>query len=453
MKSWIRRLLAGLTLAAAASLAFAAPVLESIPGAPGLDTGESSLFRDATGTLHLTWNGPGNAPEERALWHATLAATATAWSAPRVIVSTPLLMENWADFATLTVGTDGTLWAQWFQSRGADLRGYDGWFARSTDGGETWSESQRLGHEFVALAPLSAGRVMAVWLESARPPRSPGAPPPAKDPHAPYASSMKLLGRLLAPDGSTVCDWTIDPDVCTCCQNTLAVLPGDRLLVGYRGHTADDVRDNCIALFDGANWSAGQPIHPDGWVIGGCPVNGPAADASGETVAIAWFTAAHGIPRVQAKLSRDGGATFGAALPIDLGRPIGRLDLVSLPDGSAVISWLEAATAENEAGLYVRRIYPDGTASAALNLGATSAARASGFARMAVRDPARALIAISYTDVDPTIVDADGTPTTRIRTAQFSAAQLSPAREDTLQSVNRPASPSPVSDHASHAHH
>ena len=37
---------------------------------------------------------------------ALLAPGAKAWSAPRLVVSSPLFMENWADFASLTVWID-----------------------------------------------------------------------------------------------------------------------------------------------------------------------------------------------------------------------------------------------------------------------------------------------------------------------------------------------------------
>jgi len=197
-----------------------------------------------------------------------------------------------------------------------DARGYDGWYSRSEDYGRTWRAPARLGHEFVALAPLSQGRTLAVWLESARV-RDPNAAPRAKrDPAAkrdstppgtPYAPSMKLLARLLAPDGTALREWTVDPDVCTCCQNTAAVLPGDRVFVAYRGHTADEIRDNRYSLFDLAagTWTAPATLRDDGWKIPACPVNGPAADARGSALAVAWFTAAGGTPRVHARYSPD----------------------------------------------------------------------------------------------------------------------------------------------------
>jgi hypothetical protein len=349
----MRTLPSALLLAALLPLASATPTpsLNSQPStlnvaspAPA-DTQCSSLTQAPDGTLHLTYYGPAPADaalNARTLWHATLAPNATAFSPPRPIVTTPLLMENWADFATLAVGTDGALTAQWFQKSAPDAHGYNGWFSRSADGGRTWRAPARLGHEFVALAPLSQGRTLAVWLESTRPLEGHNHLPPT-DPSAPYQPAMKLLARLLAPDGTSLGDWTVDPDVCTCCQNTVAVLPGDRVFVAYRGHTRDEIRDNLHTTFDlaTASWSKPATLRDDGWKIAACPVNGPAADSLGSALAVSWFTAAEGIARVFARISVDAGTAFTAPVQIDLGRPIGRLETVALPDRSAVFLWLE----------------------------------------------------------------------------------------------------------------
>jgi hypothetical protein len=198
---------------------------------------------------------------------------------------------------------------------------------------------------------------------------------------------MKLLARLLAPDGTSLGEWTVDPDVCTCCQNTVASLPGDRVFVAYRGHTADETRDNKFSVFDlGARtFSPPATLRDDGWKIAACPVNGPAADARGDALAVAWFTAADGVARVQARRSGDGGRTLTVPVQIDLGRPMGRIEAVMLADSSALFLWLEIGTAENAAGIYARRLFPDGTLSAAQLVAESSQARASGFPRAALR--------------------------------------------------------------------
>jgi len=227
---------------------------------------------------------------------------------------------------------------------------------------------------------------------------------------------MKLLARLLGPDGTALGDWTVDPDVCNCCQTTAAVLSGDRVFVAYRGHTRDEIRDHRYAVFADGRWSAPDTLHPDGWKIAACPVNGPAADARGEALTVAWFTAANGVAKVQARHSGDGARTFGPAVRIDLGRPMGRLETVMLPDRSAVVLWMEIGTAENEAGIYARRLHADGSLSAPRLVAPSTQARASGFPRAALRADGR--VVMSWTQA--------GAPS-QVRTLAFDPAQLAPA--------------------------
>ncbi|MFZ9747846.1 MAG: hypothetical protein ACO3G4_14575 [Opitutaceae bacterium] len=352
--------------------------------APGPATHCANLATGPDGTVLLTYYGPpptGNAPGARTLWLTSLPAGAAAWTSPLPIVTSPLLQENWADFASVVLGTDGALTAQWFQRAGPDARGYDGWFSRSEDGGRSWRAPARLGHEFVALAPLAAGRTLAVWLEG-DPARGAGAHPKA---HGAHAGGMRLLGRLLAPDGTALRDWVLDPEVCDCCQNTATSLGDGRVFIAYRGRTRGEIRDSRYLLFDAAtaSWSRPASLRDDGWLIPACPVNGPAADALGGALAVAWYTAAGGQPRIQARYSSDEARTLGAPLALDLGRPLGRLDTVMLADGSAVVTWLEAGSGAPEAGLYARRLFPDGGLSAPLLIAASSQARSSGFPRTA----------------------------------------------------------------------
>jgi hypothetical protein len=202
---------------------------------------------------------------------------------------------------------------------------------------------------------------------------------------------------LLSPAGATLADWTVDPDVCTCCQNTVAVLTGDRAFVAYRGHTRDEIRDNFYSTFDLASgsWSKPTTLKDDLWKIPACPVNGPAADGRDTSVAVAWFTAAEGVARVHARTSADAGETFTPPVPIDLGRPIGRLETVMLPDHSAIILWLEMKSDTNAAGLYARRLFPDGNLSRPQLLAETTQSRASGFPRAALQSNGHVLV--SYT--------------------------------------------------------
>lgn len=399
----MKRIILFLTL----SISVHASPIRAIPSPASEDSQCSNLIAGPDGTLYLTWyESVAESSGLRALRLSLLRPDEDVWSKPTTIVATDRLMENWADFASLIVGTDGALTAQWFQRPDGEGRGYSGWYSRSEDQGKTWKTPAPLGHEFVALAPLSGGRTMAVWLESTRTRDSTTtsrlrhdshASRPTRDPMAPYLPSMKLLARLLARDGSTLGEWTVDPDVCTCCHNSVAVLPGDRVWVAYRGHNADEIRDNLYAVFDPeGGWSKPETLRNDGWKIAACPVNGPAVDARGDDLAVSWFTIANDQPRVQARFSKNSGQTLSDPVVIDLGQPMGRLETLFLSDGSAVLLWMEMGQDENAAGIYVRRMSDAGVLSPAALVIESSQARASGFPRAAPRGSDTFLL--SYTE-------------------------------------------------------
>ena len=123
-------------------------------------------------------------------------------------------------------------------------------------------------------------------------------------------------------------------------------------------------------------------MYDDDWEILGCPVNGPALAASGDDVALVWFTAAGGTPRVQVAFSTDAGASFGAPYRLDEGRPLGRVAIAMLDDGTALVAWLETRAATTQ--ILYQHVGPDGPLSQPAALVVTSSARASGYPRLAL---------------------------------------------------------------------
>ena len=126
---------------------------------------------------------------------------------------------------------------------------------------------------------------------------------------------------------------------------------------------------------------APRPVAEDGWEINACPVNGPAVAASGRRVAVAWFTGARQAKRVRLAFSTDAGSTFGAPIEVDDGRPVGRVGVVMLEDGAAIVSWLEEVGRGAE--VRVRRVETGGLRGPSMTIAASSAGRPSGFPRMA----------------------------------------------------------------------
>jgi hypothetical protein len=197
---------------------------------------------------------------------------------------------------------------------------------------------------------------------------------------------MTLRFAELRRQGAAEADRLVDARVCDCCQTALARTTRG-LVAAYRDRSEREVRDVAVVRLENGRWS--EPVFPgaEGWQIHACPVNGPALAAAGDRVALAWFTMAGETPRVKVAFSDDAGASWGAPLVVDDGRPIGRVG-VALPGGgagpgeaTAVVSWLEQT--DTGASLRLRRVGRGRSGSASTAVAATAAARSSGVPQLA----------------------------------------------------------------------
>ena len=112
--------------------------------------------------------------------------------------------------------------------------------------------------------------------------------------------------------------------------------------------------------FEGGKWTESRNINPDKWKLDACPTNAAAAAAKGNQVAISWFTAAQGSPRVQAVFSSDGGATFGKPVLVSTGRAYGYTSIALDEQGGAIVSWLEQGGTDTR--ILARPVAANGTA-------------------------------------------------------------------------------------------
>jgi hypothetical protein len=192
----------------------------------------------------------------------------------------------------------------------------------------------------------------------------------------------------------------VDERTCDCCQTDVAIT-GEGPIVAYRDRSPDEVRDVYVARWSPEGWTEGAPVHEDGWVIAGCPVNGPAVDASGRRVVVAWFTGAQDQPRVHAAFSDDGGRSFASPVRVDGGNPAGRVDVRFREDGSALVSWLER-TDGDQAELRVAHVSSGEGVLESTTVSSSSAVRASGFPRMTIPPWNASAALLAWTDVsDP----------------------------------------------------
>ncbi len=376
----MRNPVAGSTLLVAWALALAVECrgqdpARAIPSPAAAGSAQASLAVGPDGRVYLSWIEPAG-EKRHSLKFSVLAESS--WSVPRTIASGTGWFVNWADFPALAILADGSMAAHWLERSGPDAYAYGVRIALSADGGKSWSapvtphhDGTQTEHGFVSMFPAPDGSLGAVWLDGRE--MSGG-----EEGHG--HGNMTLRYTTIAA-GTTPADGVVlDPRVCECCQ-TSAALTAAGPVVAYRDRDEAEVRDISVVRLAGGAWTAPQTVAADGWKIEGCPVNGPAIAAIDSSVALAWFTAAGDTPRVSLVFSADAGATFGRPIRIDDGSPSGRVDVILLGDGSAVVSWLERVAGAGE--LRARRVTAGGTRAAATTIAPSGTARSSGFPRMA----------------------------------------------------------------------
>ena len=389
------------------------------------------LTTTPAGDLLLSWVEPaGDGRHALALSTSAprIEAGASPWTPRMQVAAGDDWFLNWADTPHVYALEDGSLWAHWLRSTGPARMDYGIDLVRSTDGGATWSapqmvnlERSRGDHGFVTFWRQGASQLGMAWLDSrqraalaARTANSeqPGA---GHDAHAHSAAdghdahhghgrdAMMLRAAIHDGQGVKRQEWPLDDSTCDCCTTSSAMT--DRgVVVVYRGRSSTEVRDTRLVRLEGDAWTAPRDVHADGWLIAGCPVNGPVVAAEGNTVWVAWYTEADGVPELRAARSDDAGDTFAAPVTVAKGGPVLGRASIALADDHVLVSWLEEAPDQSQRMLLGR--YDRALGNARRIEAGTLAARgrASGMPRLAVAGDAAWLV---WTDVH------DGAPVLR----------------------------------------
>lgn len=352
------------------------PGFAEIPTPAGAG-GEPNLYVTADGQAYLSWVGYENDTTDvlyftkwnNGKWgEAIKIAQGNDWFA------------NWADFPSLVVSSQvpGHLAAHWLQKSAAGTYDYDVRIAQSLDGGASWSSSFiphtdgiAAEHGFVSMLPLPNGRIFAAWLDG----RNSKGTHDAGGEHG-HGGAMTLRTAEFDSSGQLFEEAELDARVCDCCQTDAALTANGPILV-YRDRSEKEVRDIAVIRKENGQWQKPQIINADQWEIKGCPVNGPAIAARGQSVAIVWYTAAENQPRVQLVFSGDGGKSFSTPIAVDDGTPVGRVDVVLKDEKTAIVSWLEEVEEGGE--IRLAEINPDGKLGESITATNTGVSRQSGF--------------------------------------------------------------------------
>ena len=347
---------------------------------PALDkSGQANLVTDRRGRVYLSWLD--RTPDNLFTFRFSVREGA-GWSRPLTIAEGRDFVVNWANFPAMAALPDGSLAAHWLVKNGSKSYASDVHVAHSRDGGRTWTrpvtphrDGTPTEHGFVSMFPARGKLLGAIWLDGRGMKESPSG-------HGHGVGDMTLRFAALTADGRPTDEALLDARVCECCQ-TSAAATRDGALVVYRDRSDGEVRDIGVVRLVKGRWTEPRAVHADGWKINACPINGPAVASDGALrAAVAWYTAADEKPLVRVAFSADQGETFGAPATVSDGNPAGRVGVVMLADGSAVVSWLEIAGGGGE--LRARRVWPGGKMSPHVRVATTGVARWNGFPRVAL---------------------------------------------------------------------
>tara|TARA_R110000850_G_scaffold241496_1_gene366108 strand:+ start:27819 stop:29045 length:1227 start_codon:yes stop_codon:yes gene_type:complete len=301
------------------------------------------------------------------------------WSTPEAITSGSDWFVNWADYPQIAKNGKNYI-AHILKKSDSATYAYDVMVTQKQEGGE-WStpfkihtDTTKTEHGFVSYTPFGESHFLVSWLDGRN---------TSGGHHDHHGGEMTLRAAIVNPDGSLKNEFLLDESVCDCCQTSSAMTANGPVVV-YRDRSEKEIRDISIVRYENEKWTAPKTIHNDNWEIAGCPVNGPRVDALGNTVAVAWFTAADGESKVNLAFSNNNGKQFDNPVQVDSGNPLGRVDVIMIDENNALVSWVEDI--DEEIFIKFRRVSGDGSIGEVLTLTTTDAARASGFPQIAIHN-------------------------------------------------------------------
>ncbi|MBK7871871.1 MAG: hypothetical protein IPJ74_14920 [Saprospiraceae bacterium] len=300
------------------------------------------------------------------------------WTIPQEVAQGKDWFVNWADFPNIFAMPDGRWLTFYLPIYDSKDYGYNIAVQQSKNKGQEWGAPITLYRNtpnttqgFVSFFPVNDQTGIA-WLEAVG-----GGDSHSHDDHG---HDMIVRTAMIDGNGKVSGEQILDDQACTCCQTDAAAIPGGAILV-YRDRLEGEIRDISYVRLQNGVWSTPKLLHEDNWEIHGCPVNGPAIDAFANTVAVVWHTASNNEPRVWLKFSQDSGENFDTPIRIDLGNPLGRVDILMLDEEYAIVSWIEKGDATGS--LNIKIVHRDGEIFTSQAVSAFEPIRPTGFPRMA----------------------------------------------------------------------
>mgnify|MGYP001166778436 CR=1 FL=1 len=302
------------------------------------------------------------------------------WTNPLRLASGTDWFVNWADFPTHAVSGNQVL-TSYLKKSASGKYTYDVFLSLHNLSGEKVKEDFILNtdgfkaeHGFVSITANESEGFLITWLD--------GRNTVEKDENGDQRP-MTIRFAEITKVGDIINETELDSSVCDCCQTSMTFTNKGPLVV-YRDRTEEEVRDIYVTRNIDDVWENPIPVHNDGWVIYGCPVNGPKVVSNSNNIAISWFTVSNGIPKVNLSFSESYGSSFGNPIKInDLGA-IGRVDTAFLNEKEVIVSYMEG----DDDGTYLRikKVSMDGTISKPITISIIDGGRSTGVPQLEIHD-------------------------------------------------------------------
>ena len=302
------------------------------------------------------------------------------WIKPQVIASGSDWFVNWADFPAHAINQDLIITSHLKKSASGTYT-YDVILNLQKLSGEKIKENFLLNtdgveaeHGFVSIIANNEKGFFITWLDGRNTIEK-----KLEGDHKP----MTIRFAEITDKGDVIKESELDTSTCDCCQTSIAIT-NDGPIVVYRDRSEKEVRDIYSVKNINGTWEKPNAVHDDGWIINGCPVNGPKVAVNSKNLAVSWFTVSNNHPLVNVSFSKNNGNSFGAPLKVNDHDAIGRVDVAFLNDEEVIVSYMEV----DDIGTYLRikKVSFDGKISEPITISKIDGGRNTGVPQLEIID-------------------------------------------------------------------
>ena len=316
--------------------------IEDIPFLYGDNNAQPNLV-SSNGALSLSWISSKN--KNKASLHFSQFKKGK-WIKPQKIANGSDWFVNWADFPAHAINEDLII-TSYLKKSDSGTYTYDVILNLQKLSGEKIKKDFLLNtdgvkaeHGFVSIIPNNNKGFFITWLDGRNTVEK------KLDGHH---KPMTIRFAEITNTGEVINESELDEAACDCCQTSIAMTNNGPIVV-YRDRSENEVRDIYTIRNINGVWEEPNPLHNDGWIINGCPVNGPKVAVNSTNLAIAWFTVVNDNPIVNVSFSKTNGDSFGTPFKLNDLDAIGRVDVAFLNNEEVIVSYMEV----DEIGTYLR---------------------------------------------------------------------------------------------------